>query len=346
MINSNHRDSRSPIIEVLSNNKPTTTPIWLMRQAGRYLPEYKKISEAEKGFLKMCYNPNIATEITLQPIKRFKYLDAAIVFSDILVIADALGCDVNFVKDSGPVIEFDHKKGLLNPEEIQNKISPITETIKNVKKELPDDKCLIGFAGSPWTVLSYILEGHGSKNYSNALKICYNDYSYAISLIRIITDATIIFLLKQLESGADVLQLFDSNAGLLTYKMYKSFVIEPTKYIVEAIKSYKKNVKIVGFPRCSGMMYKEYSENTNVDAVSVDQYIDLSWAKKNIKKVIQGNFDPYLLAYRKEKIDSEASGIVSAMNNTPFIFNLGHGVIKDTPVDNVEKLIECVKGKF
>lgn len=316
------------------------TPIWLMRQAGRSLPEYREAVKNVSNFIEMCYSTDLVVELTLQPIARFN-MDAAIIFSDILIVADALGCDVNFMRGVGPVIRpVEDFEELRSPQEIEAKTLPILNAIKGVRGRLPEEKSLIGFAGGPWTVASYIIEGGSSKTFSKVLSFC------SLSLEKIIeriTEATIIYLIKQIEFGADVVQLFDSNAGVLSKELFKKYVIEPTEKITLAIKNRFPDFPIIGFPRSAGSFYKDYCDQTGISAVSIDYDVPIEWAKENLKVPLQGNLNPSLLAYDKAKAIEEAKRIIDCFRDLPFIFNLGHGVLPDTPVENIAALVDLAK---
>lgn len=333
--------SKTTIAKVIKQNEPgERVPVWLMRQAGRSLPEYRKAVESMGNFMEMCYNTDLVAELTLQPVTRFD-VDAAIIFSDILIIADVLGCDVNFVRGVGPIIKpVESPKELKSPQDIETKTLPILNAIKKVRSQLSKKKSLIGFAGGPWTVASYIIEGGSSKNFSKVLNFC---PSFLKEIIERITEATIIYLIKQIEFGADVIQLFDSNAGALSEPLFKGYVIEPTKKIVSAIKSKFHDFPIIGFPRSAGNLYKDYCEQTGVSAVSIDYNVPIEWAKANLKIPLQGNLAPNLLSYNKMEAIKEAKRIIDCFRDLPFIFNLGHGVLPDTPVENIAALVNLVK---
>lgn len=331
------------IAEIIKSKKTSKkTPIWLMRQAGRSLPEYLNAVKNINNFMEICYNTELCVELTLQPIKRFN-MDAAIIFSDILVIADVLGCDVKFIRGIGPKIKpIENLSEIKNLSiaDIQTKTLPILNAIKAVREKLPQEKALIGFAGGPWTVASYVIEGGSSKDFSRALNF---PKSTLKEIITKITDATIIYLINQIEHGADVIQIFESNAGILPAQMFEECVIKPTEIIVSGIQSKFPNFPIIGFPRSSGNLYKDYYEKTGVSAVSIDYNISVEWAKEHLKVPLQGNLNPSLLAYNKEEAMKEAKKILDCFNDMPFIFNLGHGVLPDTPVENIAALVDLVK---
>ncbi|WP_410541956.1 uroporphyrinogen decarboxylase [Wolbachia endosymbiont (group B) of Longitarsus flavicornis] len=325
---------------ISQNESNEKVPIWLMRQAGRSLPEYRKAVENMNNFMEICYSTNLVTELTLQPITRFD-MDAAIIFSDILIIADILGCNVNFTRGVGPIIRpIKSAKELKSLQGIESNTLPILNAIKEVRSQLPEEKSLIGFAGGPWTVGSYIIEGGGSKTFSKVLNFC----PLALEeIIKKITEATIIYLIKQIEFGADVIQLFDSNAGVLKGKLFERYIIKPTKEIVSAIKSRFPNFPIIGFPRSAENLYTDYCEQTGVSAVSIDYNVPIEWAKENLKIPLQGNLNPSLLAYNKAEAIEEAKRIIDCFRGLPFIFNLGHGVLPDTPVENIAELVDLVR---
>uniref|UniRef100_UPI00397B9301 uroporphyrinogen decarboxylase n=1 Tax=Wolbachia endosymbiont (group B) of Eucosma cana TaxID=2954012 RepID=UPI00397B9301 len=329
------------MVRIIKQNKPNEkVPIWLMRQAGRSLPEYRKAVEKTSNFMEICYSIDLVVELTLQPIKRFD-MDAAIIFSDILIIADVLGCDVNFVRGVGPIIKpVKSSEELKNSQEFETKTFPILNAIRKVRSQLSEEKSLIGFAGGPWTVASYIIEGGSSKTFSKVLHFCSLELE---EVIKKITEATIIYLIKQIEFGADVIQLFDSNAGILQGELFERYVIKPTKKIVSAIKNKFPDFPIIGFPRSAENLYTDYCEQTGISAVSIDYNVPIEWAKENLKIPLQGNLNPSLLAYNKSEAIEEAKRIIDCFRGLPFIFNLGHGVLPDTPVENIAALVDLVR---
>jgi uroporphyrinogen decarboxylase len=322
------------------------TPIWLMRQAGRYLPEYIEIRSSVKNFLELCYDSKKATEVTLQPIKRFGF-DAAIIFSDILVLPHALGWDVQFKQGEGPILKkFKSENDLMQlSDSFSSNINYVYETVNSVKNSLPKNVSLIGFAGSPWTVISYMLEGKGKQDFSISKNFLYQNYSLAKKLFDIISNKTIEYLSKQIEAGADIIQLFDSWSGMLNGFNYEEFVIKPTKKIVSSLKEKYPHIPIIGFPRGSGYNYDLYINYTNIDAVGVDQFVPLSQMKKwqNNGIVIQGSLDPVILLSDKECIKNAIDEILFTLDNKGFIFNLGHGIMPNTNPNNVEYLVNYVR---
>lgn len=336
------------LINSLSGNKTSTPPIWVMRQAGRYLPEYRKIRADVKNFLELCYTPKLASEVTLQPIRRFDF-DAAIIFSDILVIPDALGVKVEFVKNEGPKLgSFDIKN--LKTENIANHLSPVFEALELTRSNLDKNKDLIGFSGSPWTLACYMIEGGGSKNFEATRRAAIEDESFFAELIEILTQSIIQYLSLKIKAGVDVVKLFDSWAGVLPPEQLRKWVIAPAKKIVTELKRLHPEVPVICFPRGIGMSYEEFAREVNPQGLALDQTVNRSWAKKNLQEnlgqVIQGNLDNFLLAYgSKQEIEKEVLGILEDFGDHPFIFNLGHGIFKDTPIENVQFLVDLVRGK-
>lgn len=325
--------------------KSTTVPIWLMRQAGRYLPEYMKVREVVSDFLELCYDSEKASKVTLQPIERFN-LDAAILFSDILVIPHALGWNVTFEKGEGPLLKkFESEKDLkILTNNFSNRINQIYETVAKTKAKLPKNVSLIGFAGSPWTVASYMLEGKGKQDFSVSKNFLYTKNLVAKNLISILTEKTIEYLSNQIIAGAEIIQLFDSWSGILNGDLYDDFVIEPTKKIVMAMKEKFPLVPIIGFPRGSGYNYDKYIKQTEINGVGVDQFTPVGQMKlwqKNL--VVQGNLDPVILLGTKENIKDAVDQIMGSLGSINFIFNLGHGILPTTLVSNVEYLVNYVK---
>ncbi|WP_341763630.1 uroporphyrinogen decarboxylase [Candidatus Tisiphia endosymbiont of Beris chalybata] len=324
------------------NVKP---PIWLMRQAGRHLPEYRKTRDTVNNFLELCYDVEKAVEVTLQPVERYN-TDAAIIFSDILILPDALGWRVEFAKEEGPILQqFQNEDDFKIFKELdKEKLNKIYEIIRKVKARLSPDKALIGFVGSPWTVMTYLLEGRGKQNFQTAKNFIYKNNKLAQELVDFITKKTIIHLIGQVEAGVDLVQLFDSWAGILGEKEYEQFIIQPTKEIVKTLKEKFPTLPIIGFPRGSGFLYDNYINNTGISAIGVDQFVPISVMKNwSNKIVVQGNLDPLLLLTDKEIIEKKVRELVTSFPERNFIFNLGHGILPNTPVENVEILVNCVR---
>lgn len=337
------------ILKVLENQKTKIPPIWMMRQAGRYLPEYLKLKDKVPNFLDRCYNPEIAAEITLQPIKRFE-LDAAIFFSDILVIPDALGIKVEFIPNTGPVLsplnaeKIKSLKTNLNIKEVLDKLYPCFKTLELVKKELNPNTALIGFCGAPWTVATYMIEGRASKTYEKTKLFFLKHPKEAQILIDILVEVSTQYLLKQIEFGAEILQIFDSWCSCLDPEMFYNFCILPTKKIVENIKQLYPNIPIIGFPRKAGFLYFDYLKHVKVNAVSLDYTIPYEIGQ-NIQKItpIQGSLDPVKLVFGGEILENEVKSILKNYNKAPFIFNLGHGILPNTPLEHVYNMIDIIK---
>ncbi|WP_044147451.1 uroporphyrinogen decarboxylase [Ehrlichia chaffeensis] len=327
---------------ITSRAKQKEIPVWFMRQAGRYLPEYRKVAEEAGSFLELCYTPELVKEVTLQPVRRFG-LDAAIIFSDILVIPDALGCKVEFTKEKGPELQLisNHSEISVPEEAALDHLKNVFRGIKEVRKSLQRDKPLIGFAGAPWTIASYMIGR--DKNFSKIREMCYSQTKNLEKIVEKITKVTTLYLIKQIESGVDIIQIFDSNAGIVPAGEFKKWIIDPTKEIVSSIRKLYPEFPIIGFPKGAGVMYKQFSEETEVSVTSVDYNTPMSWAKSNIPSVLQGNIDPYLVAYDKSKAISQTKELINIMKDKPFIFNLGHGVIPSTPIANIEALVDTIK---
>ena len=325
-------------------------PVWIMRQAGRYLPEYRELRAGVNGFLDLCYNSKLASEVTLQPIRRFN-LDAAIIFSDILVIPDALGLKVDFVKGEGPVLQKvssleDLEK--LDISKVVTHLQPVFETLRLTKKQLADDKTLIGFSGSPFTMACYMIEGGSSKNFDLVRKNAIKNPQFFAKLIEILTESVVLYLREQIKAGADVVKLFDSWAGILPESEFQKWVINPTKKIVEQIRAEFPQTPIICFPRGAGILYKNFVEEVRPDVVAVDQNLPKTWVRENLQKglgvVVQGNLDNQLLAFgSKQEIEKEAREILRVFGDYPFIFNLGHGILPETPIENVELLLKIIR---
>jgi uroporphyrinogen decarboxylase len=327
------------------NLKNTQTPIWFMRQAGRYLPEYMEIRKNTSNFLEFCYDSDKASVVTLQPITRFGF-DAAIIFSDILVLPHTLGWNIEFKEKEGPILQqFTSKNDFrFLKEKPDDKINNIYDTVSKVKAKLPSDTSLIGFSGSPWTVVSYMLEGKGKQDFSVSKSFLYKDPDTTKDLISYITDQTIKYLLGQVNAGADVIQLFDSWAGVLSGSEYEDYVIKPTKKIIFELKKKHPVLPVIGFPRGSGFLYEKYITETGIDGIGVDQFVPIEMMMKWQDKItVQGNIDPVILFSNKETIKLKVNQILSKMSNKRFIFNLGHGILPSTPVENVEYLVKYVR---
>lgn len=340
--------SNKPFLITAAGQENSRIPIWFMRQAGRYLPEYRKVRKGFSNFVNFCLTPTAAAEVTLQPLKRFD-LDAAIVFSDILIVPHALGVEVNFQENVGPLLNFSPEsqaiERLLHID--YNVFAKVNNTISIVSTEMKvahKNQVLIGFCGAPWTVAAYMIEGGRSKEFANARKFAIQHPEKFQLIINRITIASIEYLKGQIENGAEVVKIFDSWAGLLPFGEFKKWVIEPNAKIVAAIKQSHPEVKVITFPRKAGIYYKNFGQDVASDIIALDQFTDITWAKKNLsKRILQGNLDNLLVAYDAKHLENHVEKILREFNNTPFIFNLGHGIIPDTPVENINKVIEIIR---
>ena len=322
-------------------------PIWLMRQAGRYLPEYRAVREKAGGFLKLCYTPELAAEVTLQPIRRYGF-DAAILFSDILVVPDALGQEVEFVEGEGPRLEpvrSQAELARLNGSATRSKYGRVFETVARVRQELSRDVALIGFCGAPWTVATYMVGGQGSSDQAEARAWAYRDPIGFQRLIDLLVETSADYLSGQVKAGAQVLQIFDSWAGSLPDDQFQRWVIAPTRVLVERVRVQHPKVPIIGFPRGAGAQAVHYARKTGVDGVGCDTAMPLAVMGGPLadKAVVQGNLDPLLLVAGGEAMERRVAVILAALQGKRFIFNLGHGIVPQTPPENVARLVELVR---
>lgn len=330
---------------------PERIPVWLMRQAGRYLPEYREIRQQAAGFLELCYTPALATEITLQPIRRYGF-DAAILFSDILVLPDALGQKVWFEEGIGPRLEPVTREAPLGSDALdhlqgagQEKLTAVYEAVERTRVDLPADCTLIGFAGSPWTVATYMIEGGTSRGFERIRQWAVSDPSGFGALLDILVEATSRHLIGQIEAGAEAVQLFESHAGVLDADGFERWVVAPNRAIVHAVRKKFPDFPIIGFPRGAGVNISSYIEKTGVNVVGLDQTVPLGWAARHVQSVlpVQGNLDPIYLLSDNETILRQVHSILEAFSEGPHIFNLGHGVIKETDPQSVDFLVKTVR---
>lgn len=341
-----------PILDVLQRKTPARVPFWLMRQAGRYLPEYRDLRAQAGGFLDLVYNPALASEVTVQPLRRFG-MDAAILFSDILVVPHALGQSVAFEKGEGPKLDpiasvEDFAK--LDIGRIDTRCQPVFETVSRTRdrmaKEGFDETALIGFCGSPWTVICYMIEGKGSRDFDRARQWALTDPKSFQTLTNIVVEASVKYLSGQIRAGAEAIQLFDSWSGVLDSDQFQRWVIEPTKTIVAALKKDFLHIPVIGFPRGAGIKTISYAHQTGIDCIGLDQTIDPAWAAHHLQSIlpVQGNLDNVRLLAGGKALDDGLRDIYEALGKHPFIFNLGHGVIKETDIAHIEHLAKTVKG--
>jgi uroporphyrinogen decarboxylase len=319
-----------------------------MRQAGRYLPEYRALREAEGDFVKRCLTPDIAVETTLQPIRRYG-MDAAILFSDILILPYALGQDVRFVNGEGPVLTpIRDKTGFaaLNPNRVAEITAPVLQALTMLRQELPASCTLLGFTGSPFTVLCYMIDGGGSRDFVHTRKLAYQNPVLFGEILDLVTEATAEYLSAQIIAGADAVMLFDSWAGILPPSEFTRHVIEPTARIVNILNAKHPATRIIGFPRLAGMMTQAYAEQTGVDCVGLDTSADVALIARDLDEniALQGNLDPIALIAGGKPMVDQASAICGALKHRPHIFNLGHGILPETPPENVAALLAHIRG--
>ncbi len=341
-------DLSKPVLRVLAGERLSEPPIWLMRQAGRYLPEYRAIRQQADSFLDLCFNPKLAAEITLQPIRRFGF-EAAILFSDILVVPHALGQHVSFEIGEGPRLQALAEPGDLRrlKDNIDHSVlAPVYETIARVRAGLPPRVALLGFCGAPWTVASYMVAGRGSADQSVARLFAYRHPEAFAELTEILVRSSISYLAKQFEAGVDAVQVFDSWAGVLPRDEFQKWCIEPMARIVAGLRQQQPGARVIGFPRGAGTELPRYLGAVPINAVSLDWTIELGFARDEVQKLrpVQGNLDPLVLLAGGMALDRAVDSIMEAFSGGPFIFNLGHGVLPDTPVENVARLVERVRG--
>lgn len=330
------------MLRSLQGEVTADVPLWLMRQAGRYLPEYRELRAKAGSFLKLCYTPEMAAEITLQPLRRFD-LDAAILFSDILVIPHALGQPLAFVEGEGP--KLDPLKDLaafdaLDVDGFEQNLLPIYETLDRVKVEQKPEKTLIGFAGAPWTVACYMIQGHGGGSFARTREMAANDPKGFTAFLEKLADVTTTYLISQIKHGADVVQIFDSWAGLVPADHFDDWVINPTKRMVDKIRSVYPNFPTIGFPRQAAGQYARYAAETGISGLGLDPAVKFTDLPKTL--CVQGNLAPEILLAGGDKMAAAVDKILTASAGRPYIFNLGHGVIKETPPEHVGQLVDLV----
>ncbi len=336
------------LLRALAGETLPIPPIWMMRQAGRYLPEYRATRAQAGDFLSLCYNPDLAAEVTLQPIRRFGF-DAAILFADILLIPQALGADLWFVTGEGPrlstVTRASDLAQLKPADQVDAQLAPVYETLRILSRELPRETTLIGFAGAPWTVATYMVAGRGTKDQGPAHLLKDQDRATFAALIDLITDATIHYLSRQIEAGAEVVKLFDSWAGSLKGQDFDDFAIAPAKRIIAALKARHPGVPVIAFPREAGERYVGFRAAVGADCVALDNSVSTDWAARHVQTegCVQGNMDPRHMVTGGPELVAEAQRITRALRGGPHVFNLGHGITPDADPDNVARMIEAVR---
>lgn len=334
------------LIRTLRGENVVPRPLWLMRQAGRYLPEYRALRSEKGGFLDLVYDHEAAAEVTLQPLRRFGF-DGAILFSDILIVPHALGQKLEFLAGEGPRLTPRLAEAELDSlAEDTSHYEAVWRTVALLAEKLPEESALIGFAGSPWTVATYMVNGEGSKEQAAARQLAYRDPARFQAIIDRIVASTIHYLDGQVKAGAQALQLFDSWSGSLAPDEFEHWVIAPTVAIVEAIRALHPDIPIIGFPKGAGAKLPAYARETSVDAIGLDETVDPHWAHRELPAgmPVQGNFDPQLLLAGGGRIEQRACAVLDALAGRPHIFNLGHGIDRHTPIDHVERLVAAVRG--
>jgi uroporphyrinogen decarboxylase len=322
-------------------------PIWLMRQAGRYLPEYRELRAKAGGFLDLCYNPDFATEVTLQPLRRFEF-DAAILFADILLIPHALALDLQFLEGEGPKLSpvtDAASLAALKPERLHEHLAPVYETVRRLREALEPQTTLIGFAGAPWTVATYMLGGKGPAGQDAARLWGYRNPDLMAQLLEILVTTTSSYLQAQIRAGANVVQIFDSWSGGVPSQAFNAWCVRPTRDIVNAVREEFPDIPIIGFPKGAGPMCETYAETTGINAIGVDTGMDPAWAVDNLqnKVAVQGNLDPMALVAGGEAMEVQIRERLAAFGKGPYVFNLGHGIVPQTPPEHVARLVEIVK---
>jgi uroporphyrinogen decarboxylase len=328
---------------ILERDPAVRLPVWFMRQAGRYLPEYRELRTRYPDFWQRCFTPEVAAEITLQPLRRFD-LDAAIIFSDILTIPWAMGQHVRFEAGEGPKLSpLTHGNDLvfLKPQQVSTKLQPVYEALRQVRAVLPPEKSLIGFAGAPWTVATYMIEGGGSRTFARAFRWLYQDPESFAALIDMLADVTADHLIAQVKAGADTVQLFDTWAGALPEIPFIDVCIRPTRAIVQRVRAACPGVPIIGFPKGAGVRLADYVHKTGVDGVGLDPTVPLHWARETLggQVTLQGNLDPLLLVAGGEALTAAVSRLLKTFADVPYVFNLGHGIVPETPIAHVEAVL-------
>jgi uroporphyrinogen decarboxylase len=335
-----------PMLRALNGEILARPPVWLMRQAGRYLPEYRAVRKNVADFLELCFTPELAIEVTLQPIRRYGF-DAAILFCDILVVPHGMGQKVAFREGEGPVLEpvrsvADLQR--LDAAPVRERLASVYGAVRGIAAALPAEVALIGFAGSPWTVATYMVEGGTSRDFATIRLWAYRDPEGFSQLIDLLVTATIEHLSAQIEAGVEIVQLFDTWAGILPEAAFRRFVIEPTRRIVQALAARHPGVPIIGFPRGAGFLAEAYATETGVTAIGLDATMPLSVARElQAARPVQGNLDPLLLVAGGAAMERELRGILAALSGGPFVFNLGHGIVPQTPPENVQRLVDIVR---
>jgi len=340
---------KKTLLRSLSGEALDTPPVWLMRQAGRYLPEYRETRAEAGDFLSLCYNSDLAAEVTLQPIRRYGF-DAAIMFADILLLPDALGADVWFVTGEGPrlstITDADGLAKMKGKDDIHDHMAPIYETLRILTRELPKETTLIGFAGAPWTVATYMIAGRGTPDQAPAHKLRQSDPATFDALMDLLTESTIEYLSMQVQAGAEVIKIFDSWAGSLKGDAFTKYALEPAKRIITELKRRHPGIPVIAFPREAGDAYVGFAKAVGADCLAIDTKVDVTWAATHLQpdSCVQGNLDPKHMITGGQALVDETRRIVDAFKGGPHIFNLGHGITPEADPDNVHLLLETIRG--
>lgn len=333
------------VLDVLDGKTVTPPPIWLMRQAGRYLPEYRETRQKAGSFLDLCYSPEFATEVTLQPIRRYGF-DAAILFSDILVIPDALHRNVHFSEGHGPQmdpIDVDGIKGL-SADGVMDHLKPVMQTVSKLRSELPSETTLLGFCGAPWTVATYMIAGHGTPDQAPARLFAYRHPEVFARLLDFLADVSADYLVAQIDAGADAVQIFDSWAGVLGEAEFEAYAVRPVRRIIDSVKSRRPQAKVIAFAKGAGILLKRYRQDTNADAIGLDWSVPLSFAVELQKEgPVQGNLDPMRVVAGGAALKDGIDAILQALGHGPLIFNLGHGITPQADPQHVSELVAQVR---
>jgi uroporphyrinogen decarboxylase len=335
------------VVRALKGETRVPPPIWMMRQAGRYLPEYRQTRARAKGFLDLCYTPELAVEVTLQPIERFGF-DAAILFSDILVVPDALGRRVTFTENRGPEMApiTASEIGEIDPSRFHGHLAPVYSTVEELREKLPGETTLLGFCGAPWTVATYMVAGRGTPDQAPTRLFAFREDEAFRMLLNLLADMSAEYLVRQIRAGADAVQIFDSWSGVLDEAAFEAYCVQPVKRIVERVRAEEPDAVIIGFPRGAGSLYDDYRQKTGVDALGLDWSVPISQAKRLQQAgAVQGNLDPMRLVAGGRALDEGVDRILAALGEGPLVFNLGHGITPETPVAHVEQMIARVRGR-
>ena len=337
--------SKRVVLDVLRGETVFPPPVWLMRQAGRYLPEYRETRKRAGGFLDLCYNPDFAVEVTLQPIRRFGF-DASILFSDILVVPHALGRDLRFEEGRGPLMTPIRREEIaeLDRSGFHTTLEPVYETVRCLRRELPGETTLLGFCGAPWTIATYVIAGHGTPDQAPARLFAYRHPIEFLALLDTIAEVSAEYLIRQLDSGADAVQIFDSWSGVLDEASFEAFCVAPVAKIVRLVRTARPEAVIIGFPKGAGSLYDTYRAKTGVTALGLDWSVPLSQAKRlQAEGAVQGNLDPMRLVAGGRSLVEGVDAILQGLGKGPLVFNLGHGITPEAPIAHVEAMLRQIR---